>query len=64
MHLEARMPALEKLIENYRPTHEAYLSILVILILVSAFAWMFLSELDEVAVAKGCLLYTSPSPRD
>ncbi len=47
------MPALEKLIEKYRPTHEAYLSILVILILVSAFAWMFLSELDEVAVANG-----------
>ncbi len=53
MNLEARMPALEKLIEKYRPTHEAYLSILVILILVSAFAWMFLSELDEVAVANG-----------
>jgi adhesin transport system membrane fusion protein len=53
MNLEARMPALEKLIEKYRPTHEAYLSILVILILISAFAWMFLSELDEVAVANG-----------
>ena len=47
------MPAFENLIEKYRPKHEAYLSILVILILASAFAWMFLSELDEVAVANG-----------
>ena len=47
------MPPLEKLIEKYRPKYESYMAILVILILVSAFAWMFLSELDEVAVANG-----------
>jgi adhesin transport system membrane fusion protein len=53
MNLETKMPPLEKLIEKYRPKYESYMAILVILILVSAFAWMFLSELDEVAVANG-----------
>ena len=47
------MTPLEKLIEKYRPKHEAYLSISVILLLFSAFFWMFFSELDEVAVADG-----------
>ena len=47
------MTPLEKLIEKYRPKHEAYLSISIILLLFSAFFWMFFSELDEVAVADG-----------
>ena len=47
------MTPLEKLIEKYRPKHEAYLSISVILLLFLAFFWMFFSELDEVAVADG-----------
>ena len=47
------MSELEKLIEKYRPKHEFYLSLLVILTLVFAFSWMFFSELEEVAVASG-----------
>ena len=47
------MSELEKLIEKYRPKHEFYLSLLVILTLVSVFSWMFFSELEEVAVASG-----------
>mgnify|MGYP001433711067 FL=1 len=53
MSLSLAMTPLEKLIEKYRPKHEAYLSISVILLLFSAFFWMFFSELDEVAVADG-----------
>jgi len=53
MSRSSAMTPLEKLIEKYRPKHEAYLSISVILLLFSAFFWMFFSELDEVAVADG-----------
>ena len=53
MNLETNIPAIEKLIEKYRPRHESHLSILVIFLLVSACAWVFLSELEEVAVANG-----------
>ncbi|MEC9077643.1 MAG: HlyD family type I secretion periplasmic adaptor subunit [Pseudomonadota bacterium] len=53
MSRSSAMTPLEKLIEKYRPRHEAYLSISVILLLFSAFFWMFFSELDEVAVADG-----------
>lgn len=53
MSRSSAMTPLEKLIEKYSPKHEAYLSISVILLLFSAFFWMFFSELDEVAVADG-----------
>ena len=44
---------VESLLDKYRLKHSSYLSILVILLLVSTFSWMFVSELDEVAVATG-----------
>ena len=53
MNKETENSPVESLLDKYRPTHGSYLPILVILLLVSTFSWMFVSELDEVAVATG-----------
>jgi adhesin transport system membrane fusion protein len=53
MSKETENSPVESLLDKYRPTHGSYLPILVILLLVSTFSWMFVSELDEVAVATG-----------
>ncbi len=53
MNKETKISPVESLLDKYRPKHSSYLSILVILLLVSTFSWMFVSELDEVAVATG-----------
>lgn len=53
MNKETEISPVESLLDKYRPTHGSYLPILVILLLVSTFSWMFVSELDEVAVATG-----------
>lgn len=53
MNKETENSPVESLLDKYRPTHGSYLPILVILLLVSTFLWMFVSELDEVAVATG-----------
>ena len=53
MNEETKISPVESLLDKYRPKHSSYLSILVILLLVSTFSWMFVSELDEVAVATG-----------
>jgi len=53
MNKETEISPVESLLDKYRPTHGSYLPILVILLLVSTVSWMFVSELDEVAVATG-----------
>ncbi len=53
MNKETENSPVESLLDKYCPTHGSYLPILVILLLVSTFSWMFVSELDEVAVATG-----------
>jgi adhesin transport system membrane fusion protein len=53
MNKETKISPLESLVDKYRPKHGSYLSIFVILLLVATFSWMFVSELDEVAVATG-----------
>jgi len=53
MNKETENSPVESLLDKYRPTHGSYLPILVILLLVSTVSWMFVSELDEVAVATG-----------
>ena len=53
MNKETKISPVESLLDKYRLKHSSYLSILVILLLVSTFSWMFVSELDEVAVATG-----------
>jgi len=53
MNKETENSPVESLLDKYRATHGSYLPILVILLLVSTFSWMFVSELDEVAVATG-----------
>ena len=53
MNKETENSPVESLLDKYCPTHGSYFPILVILLLVSTFSWMFVSELDEVAVATG-----------
>ena len=53
MNKETKISPVESLLDKYSPKHGSHLPILVILILMSTFSWMFVSELDEVAVATG-----------
>ena len=53
MNKEREISPVESLLVKNRPKHGSYLPILIILLLVSTFSWMFVSELDEVAVATG-----------
>ena len=53
MNKEREISPVESLLDKNRPKHGSYLPILIILLLVSTFSWMFVSELDEVAVATG-----------
>ena len=53
MNKEIQISPVESLLDKYRPKHGSYLPISVILLLVSTFAWMFVSKIDEVAVATG-----------
>ena len=53
MNKETKISPVESLLDKYSPKHGSHLPILVILILMSTFSWMFVSELDEVAVASG-----------